>query len=424
MTISRHLFIGMSTLLVCSVSSANPLSKPVLHLNINEEVYIPAPGVRSVSVGNTNIARVKAVDSPSAVILGGVAAGGTTLTLIAAGKRTTRRVVVHGINLAEIVKEIRGMTSGMEGVEVTPLDRDRVRIDGAVYAQRDLDRIKKITEFYSPHILNLVDLDPLYVKDAKMLEIEFNFAEIRNNNGGLWGLDWADGQIVLLGNAQGNITRSNGTIGGNGVGGNNVLGGGGNGETISLNGVSSLPFTLNYLTARGHATIYDTHKILVGDAQEASYEAGGELNVAVAGNVGGNLQTVRFGTLLTVTPRIGRNRTLEVAINAEVSGIDGSLQVGNVPALTTNRLQTKLIMQLGQTVAMSGLVRREDVESIRGVIGLNRIPILGYLFRSNDFNKARSEAVLFITPRVVTRESKRHRALIDRVLNKVSEFQD
>ncbi|MBX2813047.1 MAG: pilus assembly protein N-terminal domain-containing protein [Myxococcales bacterium] len=382
-----------------------------IHLNINEEMYLPGRRVQSVSIGNSSIAQVKISSSPHAVIIGGLSPGSTTLTLIkTGGSRTVYRIVVHGIDLQKLVTEIETMTQGIEGVVVQALDRDRVRIDGSVYSQRDLTRVQRITEFYAPNVLNLVELDPLYVKSAKMIEVVFNFAEVRKNNDGNWGINWANGQIGGDASADGLIIRQNSAPTTT--------------NSLELRFQGIFPVAINYLTARGHATIYDTHRVLVGDSQEAIYEAGGQLNVVAAGLNAGELRAIPFGTLLKVRPRIGRTGTLELNINGEVSALDNSNIVSGIPALLTNRVQTSVIVKLGQTVAISGLVRREDANAINGIIGLNRIPILGYFFRSDNFRNRRTDAVLFVTPRVVEYGSSHHKQQVDRVLSRVLRYQD
>ena len=379
-----------------------------IHLNINAEKFIAAPKLKSVSIGNSKIAQVKVSSHPPAIIIGGVAVGSTTLTrLFNDGSRITQTVIVHGINLEQLVAEISSMVKNIEGISVVPLDRDKVRIDGSVYSQRDLERVERITQFYKPSVLNLVELDPLYVKDARMIEITFSFAEVRKNDGGRWGIDWSDGRLGVNIGTSARFAKT----------GNDSE------NEMSLSLLSDFPLAINYLTARGHATVYDTHTIIVGDSQEATYQAGGQINVITSGLNSGELRTIDFGTKLVVKPRIGRGEAVELTMNAEVSDIDPSNSVQGIPSLVTNRIKTAVMMELDQTVAVSGLIRRKTGNAIRGIIGLNRIPILGYFFRSDDFLKQRSDAVLFITPKLTESKNDKHNNTINQVLEKVQKHQ-
>ena len=50
---------------------------------------------------------------------------------------------------------------------------------------------------------------------------------------------------------------------------------------------------------------------------------------------------------------------------------------------------------------IGGLVKEETRRAINGFPGLMRIPILGNLFSSKDFQRAESELVIIVTPYIV-----------------------
>ncbi|GBO53602.1 type IV pilus biogenesis protein PilQ [Pseudanabaena sp. lw0831] len=54
-----------------------------------------------------------------------------------------------------------------------------------------------------------------------------------------------------------------------------------------------------------------------------------------------------------------------------------------------------------QTLVLSGIIRDQDVESIRKVPLLGDLPIIGALFRSQVTNNTRSEIVIVVTPRII-----------------------
>jgi len=54
---------------------------------------------------------------------------------------------------------------------------------------------------------------------------------------------------------------------------------------------------------------------------------------------------------------------------------------------------------------MSGFIQETWGKSRAGLFGLSQIPILGALFRSEDFISSKSELVVFVTPEVVTSPS-------------------
>jgi pilus assembly protein CpaC len=59
-------------------------------------------------------------------------------------------------------------------------------------------------------------------------------------------------------------------------------------------------------------------------------------------------------------------------------------------------------MPSGATLAMAGLLSDETRQSVEGVPGLKNLPVLGQLFRSNDFQKRETELVILVTPYIAT----------------------
>jgi general secretion pathway protein D len=58
-------------------------------------------------------------------------------------------------------------------------------------------------------------------------------------------------------------------------------------------------------------------------------------------------------------------------------------------------------VQDGDTVAIGGFIQETSGTSSSGVPLLHRIPILGAAFGSKSTNKARTELIVFLTPRVI-----------------------
>jgi flagellar biosynthesis GTPase FlhF len=76
-----------------------------------------------------------------------------------------------------------------------------------------------------------------------------------------------------------------------------------------------------------------------------------------------------------------------------------------VPALSTRRTETEVELADGQTFAISGMLDRNMNETLRRVPGIGDIPVLGYLFRSQAYQKNNTELVVMITPRILRRDS-------------------
>jgi hypothetical protein len=129
---------------------------------------------------------------------------------------------------------------------------------------------------------------------------------------------------------------------------------------------------------------------------------------------GGTTQSVtivfkEFGVRLRFTPTITGGGYVHLKVAPEVSSLDFAnavvLEGFRVPALQTRRTETEVELRDGQTFAISGLLDRNMNETLRRVPGIGDIPILGYLFRSQAYQKNNTELVVMITPHIIRRDS-------------------
>ena len=75
-------------------------------------------------------------------------------------------------------------------------------------------------------------------------------------------------------------------------------------------------------------------------------------------------------------------------------------RVGDVPPILTERAQTQVLVKDGGTAVIGGIFKLNDSVTTAGVPGLQRIPGLGWLFRSKSINRKNTELLIFITPRI------------------------
>jgi len=72
-----------------------------------------------------------------------------------------------------------------------------------------------------------------------------------------------------------------------------------------------------------------------------------------------------------------------------------------VPAIRTRRAETTLEIPSGGSLAMAGMIQEGTKHNINGLPGLMQLPILGSLFKSNDYVNQRTELMVIVTPYVV-----------------------
>ncbi len=107
------------------------------------------------------------------------------------------------------------------------------------------------------------------------------------------------------------------------------------------------------------------------------------------------------GTRLRIRPHITQTGSVDLIVNLEISRIvPGSTALGNF-IFDRREVTTHVIVQDGQTIMLSGIIRQEEFEDIRKVPLLGDIPLIGRLFRSIDMGVRNRELVVFITPHVM-----------------------
>ena len=106
---------------------------------------------------------------------------------------------------------------------------------------------------------------------------------------------------------------------------------------------------------------------------------------------------------LSVIPRVVEEGLISLEVNPVVEDIIGwTGEFGDQPITSKRDLKTRVTVRDGETVAMGGLIKESDIETVRRVWFLGRIPILGRLFFTHtDSRKETTDMLIFITPRIL-----------------------
>jgi pilus assembly protein CpaC len=171
--------------------------------------------------------------------------------------------------------------------------------------------------------------------------------------------------------------------------------------------------TIRALASRNLLQILAEPNLIAVEGREASFVAGGEfpfptLNATSTGGAIAPVVTVQFrpfGVQLLFTPTVMESGSIHLKVRPEVSALDftNSVTVQGVliPALSTRRAETEVILKDGESFAIAGLIDNRVIQTLSRVRGLGDIPILGQLFRSRSTRKSSDELVVVITPRFV-----------------------
>lgn len=152
----------------------------------------------------------------------------------------------------------------------------------------------------------------------------------------------------------------------------------------------------------GDARVLATPELTARSGGKARLQVGGEVPIPLSGALG--TTTVEFkpyGMLFSIEPHIDANDVITAKLSTELSQIDPSVSVAGIPGFITRSTASEISVKPGEVVALSGLVNSELSNAIDRVPALSQIPLLGRLFRSDDFRNRKTELVVFVESEII-----------------------
>ena len=198
------------------------------------------------------------------------------------------------------------------------------------------------------------------------------------------------------------------------------------------NGGDTLSATLKALEETNMMRMLAEPTLTAVSGERASFLAGGKYPVIRSVKTGGlgdikflengdqiqessssdtvTLDFLTVGVALDFLPIVLSGGRISLKVKAEVSEfvMDGRARLNggfgdaySLPAITTRRAETTVELPSGGSFMIGGLVQETTRRSISGFPFLQRIPILGPLFSSRDFQHFETELVIIVTPYLV-----------------------
>ncbi len=178
-----------------------------------------------------------------------------------------------------------------------------------------------------------------------------------------------------------------------------------------LSGSFALNIALDAAKENGLAKILAEPTLTTLTGQEASFLSGGEFPIPVPRGVDTSaIEFKDFGVGLKVLPTVLSDGRINVRIDVSVSELSNATTVtltsarSNssfvIPSLTKRSASGTVELADGQTIGLAGLINDNMRSMVTKFPGLGSVPVLGSLFRSQDFVKGETELVILVTPRL------------------------
>lgn len=166
-----------------------------------------------------------------------------------------------------------------------------------------------------------------------------------------------------------------------------------------------LDLELSASEADGLTEIVSTPKVLTADKQKAVIKSGTQIayqNATATG--GGTIASTEFKDavlLLEVTPSITPDGKVSMQLN--IAKDTPTFLAGiSQPSISTNSINTNVLINNGETVVLGGVFETENGNSVTKVPFFGDLPVVGNLFKTTSKIDNRNELLIFVTPRIVT----------------------
>jgi type IV pilus assembly protein PilQ len=170
---------------------------------------------------------------------------------------------------------------------------------------------------------------------------------------------------------------------------------------IKLKANTFIDLKLNALEQTGHAQILAKPELTTLNHETAFIQSGEEVPYAEKTQTGGTSITFKKAALqLKVTPEILPNDKILLKLSVNQDKIS-TINVAGTPSIHTQKIQTKVLVDNQQTIALGGIFEEMDDKSQRSIPFLSKIPILGFLFKHHTRGFSHKELIIFVTPSIL-----------------------
>jgi general secretion pathway protein D len=183
------------------------------------------------------------------------------------------------------------------------------------------------------------------------------------------------------------------------------------GKGVKIGAVSNTGFqfnaTLNTLVQNNTAKILAEPKIRVLDGEDASIFIGDTFRYRVLSSItsGGqqvfDVREVPVGIVLLCRPQVNSDGLVTLKVNPVVSTITSFFGPERIPQTASREAKSTIRVKDGETVAIGGLIRDEDRQTLSKVPILGDLPLVGQLFRNNFRQKRKTDVTIFLTTHIL-----------------------
>lgn len=175
-------------------------------------------------------------------------------------------------------------------------------------------------------------------------------------------------------------------------------------QIAKLSSATLLDLELSALQSESKAEVISSPRLLTMNKKPAYIEQGTEIPYLESSESGAATVKFRKAVLsLKVTPQVVEENQiiLDLLVTQDRPGQIVKTGTGEAVAVDTQRIDTQVIVNNGETIVLGGIFQTTNIRSVDKVPLLGDIPIVGRLFRRNYDNEMKRELLIFVTPKII-----------------------
>jgi pilus assembly protein CpaC len=404
------LTLGARLPVIAAETDIQPVTLPsaktrFLALGIGKSVIVDLPrDVKDVLVADPKIANAVVRSAQRAYIIGG-AVGQTNVVFFDADGQ---QVASYDIAVKRDLNGVRAaLRQTLPGIQIEGVG-EGVLLTGSVSSPIEAQQAGEIAARLVGGAEKVVNSIAVRGRDQVMLKV--NVSEVRRDIVKQMGVDLS--ASMNYGTAIVNFNNNNPFT----AFGRPLVSDSGLSASSVLKGLPTVTATMRAMESAGVVRTLAEPNLTAISGESATFIAGGEFPIPAGYSCDPvtrvcttQIQYKKFGISLNFTPVVLSEGRISLRVMTEVSELsnDNSItlnQGGNsltVPSIKTRRAETTLEIPSGGSMAMAGLIQEQTKQAINGLPGLDQLPVLGALFRSQDFVNNQTELMVLVTPYVV-----------------------
>jgi len=397
--------VGEQAPIVSPVSTVGSTKVRFLALGIGKSVIIDLPReIKDVLVADPKIANAVVRSAQRAYIIGAAVGQTNVVFFDAAGQQ----VAAYDIAVKRDLNGVRAaLRHTLPGIQIDGVG-DGVMLTGSVSSPIEAQQAGDLAARLVGGAEKVVNSITVRGRDQVMLKV--TVAEVRRDIVKQMGVDLSaslnSGTTIVKFNNTNPFTASSGPL---------VPG---NGLATSFGSMPSVQATLRAMESAGVVRTLAEPNLTAISGESATFISGGEFPIPAGvtcqptpgGGIGQCVQSVsykKFGISLNFTPVVLSEGRISLRVMTEVSEVStehaltGGAGGTTIPSIKTRRAETTLEIPSGGSMAMAGLIQEQTKQAVNGIPGMDSLPVLGALFRSQDFINNQTELMVLVTPYVV-----------------------